>query len=455
MSKDKKFHFFNQDVFFAFCLLIAQQLIVASSTIWITSLIANIQQGTFSYPLLGLYLTSLFLPYFPGAGALIEMTKAKMKANVQYIDSFAHIYRGQIVEWTNSSQHSSISAMLTSEGPQAINGFLDYSYHFGSCGLNVLFNLTILAFIIDPWLLASYSVGILLAFLVLKIQKKLKKRLSLKAQQGRVKWISMVLKLWDNVLIDNSYNFTIWKNKIDYRAKRLAKSGIELEKVSQGVSIGMAFLLLGPSFALICYLPILHEFNLTILAIMVVALPRLFQVLSYSYEMLFVLADFPMQTSRLKTITKLLDSSNLYSSEQASLALKKRIQWDKIRISSNSTLVSLNTFLEGMPSQGRYTIRGENGSGKSSFLFMLKVLKGHEAFYLPAKHDLFFQRSRNGFSTGQLARETLRELLEKLPAQVVLLDEWDANLDTPNQEKLSQLIDQISQNKCVVEVRHR
>lgn len=455
MSKKKEFFLFNKGVLFSISLLIIQQLIVASSTIWITRLIARIQQGSFSYQFLGLYLISLFLPYFPGAAALIEMAKAKVRANIQYINSFANVYRGQILEWTNSAHHSTISSILTGEAPQAINGYLDYLYHFASCGLNVVFNLIILAFIVEPWLLISYAVGISFAFFILKIQKKWKRILSIRAQQGRIKWTSMLLKAWDNILIDNIYNFNIWQKKTDRRGKRLEGSSIKLESMSQGVSIGMAFALLGPSFALICYLPIMYGYNLTILAVMVVALPRLFQVLSYSYEMLFVLADFPMQKSRMKTVTKLLDSPTLPTVEQAYKKLEKRIQWEKIRITFNQTEVESKSIFESFPNEGRYTIKGENGSGKSSLLLLIKTIKGREAFYLPVKHDLAFQLSKDGFSTGQLVRKTLHEVLEKLDTSIVLLDEWDANLDTANQQQLSKLIDQISQKKCVIEVRHR
>ena len=162
-----------------------------------------------------------------------------------------------------------------------------------------------------------------------------------------------------------------------------------------------------------------------------------------------------MQKSRMKTIVKLLTPPDLPSSKEAYQKLEKRINWDKLRISIRATVVPLETLIESLPSHGRYTIKGENGSGKSSLLLLIKLLKGREAFYLPAKHELSFQLSKDGFSTGQLVRKTLHELLEKLDTEIVLLDEWDANLDTVNQQQLSQLIDQLSQKKCVIEVRHR
>lgn len=454
-SKQQKHLLFNRTVLLAIGLLAVQQVIVASSTIWITRLIAHIQEGSISFFSLGLYLASLFLPYFPGAAALIEIAKAQFRANVDFVKCFSDTYKGQVVEWANTSHHLTKSSILTSEASQTINGYLDYIYHFASCGLNVAFNLLVLAFVIEPLLLVPYAIGVALAFVILKMQKGWKKTLSLRAQQSRIKWVSMLIKAWDNILLNNKYNFRIWEKKVTQRARRFIGSNVKLEAFSQGISVGMAFILLGPTFAFICYLAATRVQDLTWLAMMVVALPRLFQVMSYSYEMLFVLADFPMQKSRLETVLKILEPSELFDISKAHRALDGRIHWDKINIGyDNNDSFLPKQFLESVPEKGRYTLQGENGSGKTSLLLLLKMLQGESAFYLPAKHDLTFQHSKDGLSTGQFARKTLEELLANLDAPLILLDEWDANLDKENIEKFSALIESLSLKKCVIESRH-
>ncbi|PCI92433.1 hypothetical protein COB11_07400 [Candidatus Aerophobetes bacterium] len=214
----------------------------------------------------------------------------------------------------------------------------------------------------------------------------------------------------------------------------------------------MAFTLLAPSFFLVCYLAVIHVNDFTWLAIMAVALPRLFQILSYSYEMLFILADFPMYKSRLKTVMELLEPS--HKGESNHRQLEKRIRWDAINVDSNKVSLSSRDLLGALPKSGRFTLQGENGSGKTSLLLLLKLNKGESAFYLPAKHQLMFQVSHTSLSTGQLATSTLKELLEKLDSPIVLLDEWDANLDKRNTQSLSQLIEKLSLKKCVIESRH-
>jgi ABC-type bacteriocin/lantibiotic exporter with double-glycine peptidase domain len=446
VPSNKNFRIFNTSVWVAIFLLLAQQLIVASSTIWLTRLILHIQLGSFNLLFLGLYLVSLFLPYFPGAGALIEMSKAKVRANVDYVDRFAEIYRGQIVEWGNRASQSSKSAILTVEAPQTLNSFIDYIYHLASTSLNVSLNLLTLAILVEPLLILSYGAGIFLAFLILKLQKRNKKILALKAQQGRIKWLGMLAKAWDNVLLNNHYNFSIWQKKSHKRARRLVKSAVKLQGFSQTVSVLMAFVLLMPSFGLVTYLLIKRSQDLAWVAMLVVTLPRLFQVLSYSYEMLLVLSDFPQEKSRLNTILKIL---NVNASSHREL--EKRIQWDKI---SATYPHSLKQLLHSLPEKGRITLFGENGSGKTSLLLLLKHLKGDAAFYLPAKHDLVFQVSKDRLSTGQNVRKTLHEIIQNLNTPIVLLDEWDANLDNENALSLSCMIDKLALNACVVESRH-
>ncbi len=450
----KGFTIFNQAVLIAIVFLIVQQLIVASSTMWITRLIGSIQLGSFSFLWLGLYLGSLFLPYFPGAAALIEMAKAKVRAQVSFVNRFAEVYAGNVLEWSQASQHTKKTSTLTGEAPRAMDAYLDYVYHLASSGLNVAFNLLALAVVIESLLLVSYGIGLGISFLILKLQKKRKKILALRSQQGRIHWIGMLLKAWDHVLLNNRYNFHIWKDRTEKRGERFKWSAIKLEGYSQAVAISMAFALLIPSFLLVGILAYTRRTDLVWLAMLVVILPRLFQVLAYSYEMLFVLADFPMQQGRLGTVLKLVDPSNSVDIDKTLSALEKRIHWHHISTTFGSEDQDAYAFMSALPAQGRITLKGENGSGKTSLLLLLKQKYGEKAFYLPAKHDLLFYFSKDKLSTGQYARKLLEELIGSVEAPILLLDEWDANLDAENAKKTSDVIAQLAVQKCVIESRH-
>jgi ABC-type transport system involved in cytochrome bd biosynthesis fused ATPase/permease subunit len=86
---------------------------------------------------------------------------------------------------------------------------------------------------------------------------------------------------------------------------------------------------------------------------------------------------------------------------------------------------------------------------------LVKNSLSDRAFFLPTQNQLSFISETNKYSTGESLRNRLIEILERVDVDVLLLDEWDANLDKENQERLSLLIDQLAEKKCVIEVRHR
>ncbi|WP_225815450.1 ATP-binding cassette domain-containing protein [Photorhabdus antumapuensis] len=114
-------------------------------------------------------------------------------------------------------------------------------------------------------------------------------------------------------------------------------------------------------------------------------------------------------------------------------------------------------IIKPIPSSGRITIRGPNGAGKSTFLCWLKEQLGESAYYLPAHHELVFEKtSEKNLSTGQELREFLKEISVKAAdkIEILMLDEWDANLDLQSRQVFSELIGKLSESLLIVEVRH-
>jgi hypothetical protein len=437
-------------------LLFLQQLIVASSSLWLIKFILHISEGHSSLIWLWLYLTSLILPYLPGALALIEVAKAQVNTSVNYVQKFSKLYPGRIIEWSNHEKSSSKSSILAGEASPTITNYIEYLYHLASSALNIILNLLMLAFLITPSLLVSYWIGISFAFVILYVQKHPKKILALKAQQSRIKWISILIKAWDNILLKNQYNLDVWNYKESSRSKRLIGKAIYLEKFSQFISVVMAFALILPSILLISYLAVIHIQDVHFLAIIAVTLPRLFQVLTFSYECLFLLSDFPTHKAKLNTVMAIVDSQ-LQPENIAELL--NRVNWEKIKAfqmhqENDLFEISSKELIQKLPNNGRVTLRGENGSGKTSLLLSIKMNNGGNAFYLPAKHDLLFKVSRGNVSTGQLVRKILEELLRSIETPIILLDEWDSNLDKKNREEMSSLIDALSIKHCVIETLH-
>ncbi len=126
-----------------------------------------------------------------------------------------------------------------------------------------------------------------------------------------------------------------------------------------------------------------------------------------------------------------------------------------ISLAGPRSISSYQELLDYTTRSGRVTLRGENGAGKSTLLMLIKNSLSDRAFFLPTQNQLSFTSETNKYSTGESLRNRLLEILERVDVDVLLLDEWDANLDKENQERLSLLIDELAEKKCVIEVRHR
>jgi ABC-type cobalamin/Fe3+-siderophores transport system ATPase subunit len=102
----------------------------------------------------------------------------------------------------------------------------------------------------------------------------------------------------------------------------------------------------------------------------------------------------------------------------------------------------------------RILLHGPNGSVKTTLLLLIKAKLGDRAFYLPAYHRLKFSTSLESESTGEAAYCIMEELQRSEEASVLLLDEWDANLDAGNRAQIPRMIDEMAMNRAVVEVRY-
>ena len=104
------------------------------------------------------------------------------------------------------------------------------------------------------------------------------------------------------------------------------------------------------------------------------------------------------------------------------------------------------------------SILGPSGAGKSSLLALLKRGRGDEAFLLPADNvlDIGGLDGRES-STGQAKDASLQAAEREVASgkvRLLLLDEWNANLDATLQRKHSDILRRVSEHACVIEVLH-
>lgn len=449
-----------------FTMLAIMEIISASSSVWLVKIMQSITSGTDFFPFLILYLGSLLLPTVPWCFAFIFRTSWRQEAQRAFINAFVTSNRNQIGEWGNKGIREQKMSILTSEGPQAINLLIDYAFDVSSYALSVFFNIVALSVVVEPLFLVAFFVSLFAVVIVMRLRRRAQRQLTQKALTARIDLVQSLLAAWDNVLIGNDYNFKLWLDKTHKRTNRCLQKNVDLERFDQIMAIFVSLITMIPALLVVIFFVVKNQNDTVALASFFVTIPILFLILSYTYQMLAHFFRWGMHKSKLIAIYRSIQPNH------APVDMTKKIKWEKIQFTKNESfsekdfpgsrkfsppvnLDSHHDIIQHIGEPGRITIRGENGSGKSTTLMLIKKSLSEKAFLLPTHSQLSFSTETNKYSTGENLKNRLTEILDKVHADVLLLDEWDANLDRENREKLSKLIDEISEKKCVIEVRHR
>jgi ABC-type transport system involved in cytochrome bd biosynthesis fused ATPase/permease subunit len=457
----------NRWTFATLAFLFIQELVIASSTLWLVYLMQAVQSGGAVMLYLGLYLVSLTIPSLSSGASLVMKSRWIQHSLRSFAEAFIETHKSKVAHWNNHKDRQEKLSILTAEGQTTLTMTIDYMRMLMWYIFSVTFGILTLSLVVEPAFAVAYGCSMIGVYFLMRAQAKKRARLVREAQGARIDVTQSLLSVWDNVLLGNQYNFTLWLGNTVRRLNNSVRQNVRSETFEQVIAVAISTITLLPSMVVILNFITAHIHEPLLLAPFVVALPRLFQILEYTYECLVLLFQWTMHKNKLLVVKRVLEVTK----DEPSL-LEQRISWNKIRITpsnnGHATILSeedrqaighpalLREKLNTQPLQsGRLTVRGENGCGKSTLLQLIKKDLGDRAFYLPAQHHLAFTVDTSGASTGESLRRRLEEMQNNVDAEVLLLDEWDANLDEFNQQRLSELIEQVSQKKLVVEVRHR
>ncbi|MDO4427665.1 MAG: AAA family ATPase [Moraxella sp.] len=435
----------NRHYLLASIFIIIQQLIVASSTYFIAKLGEQFGNGVLNIHFIIAFIVSLIIVYVPAYFSVIYLEKGKYTAWQNYIAKFNAHFLGKSTLFNNHTLKQSTTALISQESKDTIDDMSNTLFDLLALILNVVFNIIVIAFVLDKAILLAYGIGMVLSFgLVYLLNNKIDKTATT-AQNARLDLIGKLHHSFDNVVLNNAYNYKLFKNQIDSQFIKTTTDNITAEKLRYlSATLGMIVLML-PVLGISFYLFKQHWHNNVILAILIAALPRQVQLLQMCYTLISYHIGIAMIRARIKGLFEIFKNNNF--------DLMPFIQYDNIKVLQTG----LAFDKDNLPKTGRMTLIGQNGVGKSSLLLTLKQKFGDTAYYLPIKHQLCFDNkdTHQGSSGQQLIRQ-LSELKSELSGiKILLLDEWDAHLDDKNRKKADKLITKWQGVALVVEVRHR
>jgi ABC-type transport system involved in cytochrome c biogenesis ATPase subunit len=371
---------------------------------------------------------------------------------------------------------------LTSE---AFHLFFELMYELEGA-LQLFFGLILSALVIGAEIDEGFPLAYAVIFvLVMALQYTVRKpieRVSLNNQKMTNRMTAQTYTAWDNITSGNLYNFRLWHTRFKDRLRAALRAQINAILLREGVSSVSGVIGLIVIFGVMAWVVSRDVGDLPLLVALAATLPKQIDMTHEVHTLAIGWNDMLALWTRAKGVVAHMQP-RLLDEEGSQQDVSERIKYDKLVLREGDTVISTNSIAHILSAVranpiGRINVRGENGAGKSTLLVALRLALKGRAYYWPTADRLAFEfthvgikesdddveeddvesaemKKRMGFSSGEQQLAALTEIVNNTQAQIYLLDEWDANLDTNNRANAKALIDQLAQRARVVEISHR
>ena len=443
----------NIDLILAFLFITLEQLIVGFST-YSTIKIANFAiVGDRDKMIIYLifFIASLVIVYIPGIIAKYFAIRSRFTGFKSYIFYYKKNYFNSPFLLNNIQHLNKIKGFFVNEGVNGIFQFNNFLLDVYSLSLNIAINILVIGVLIDNKIIPMYFLGFPLILLIYIRSKKKIENIAVEVQKANMDFLQKSSEAPSIIVSGNTYHYNKWeKNFYSSFDKIVKKSEHEMFFLESITNLSFLLTIL-PVFVRIVIIFLHSDINIVIA--LLATLPRQTQIMQYLNEILNYITNFKKLKTRLAGILQAVQKDKSLG--------KGEIDFEKINFHYNDTDVSFSDFETAFDyirevKTGRITLRGNNGSGKSTLLFLIKRELKDVALYFSPTIDFMTTLNRQlNYSTGELLKIELSEVVDNSDAHFLLLDEWDANLDGENLDTINRLIDTVSRNKVIVEVRHR
>jgi len=428
-------------------LVIVHQGFIASSAYFLTNAIKDLQAGRPFEISLILYFVSMILPFAPGCLSYVTMQFWANAAHARLVALFKNRFLGQTAVYRSQSAKEKIDSIISRNSFSTIFGYVGYIHGFVSFSLNSILSLLVIACLLPSGIWEGYLISVIACAAVIAAITPGISKLSNQSQEELAGYGQLLGKIWVNTTLGNALNFKNWDLQTKKRGGQYYKSLIKLAWAKQFGNFFLGLVTLIPTAYLVYSTVTAPAVDATLVAAIIVNLTRVFHILNSLGSLVYQFIEFGAVDASFKF---LLNASKLeyYDTPKPEI--------NSIRVNGlpvDNYAVAASRILTA--SNGRFTVRGANGSGKTAFLLTLKTSDPQNSFYLPASvESLMWSETRENLSTGERILSALMEIQKMGEIKVLLLDEWDANLDQQNTDKTNAFLDELAAQKVIVEIRH-
>jgi ABC-type multidrug transport system fused ATPase/permease subunit len=434
-----------------------QQSVVAASTYFIIAAIRAATGGRYeeSIHYAIAFATSLIVVFLPATMSIVWLQKWRLESFSRFVDAFIAANRGKTT-WAHGREKKKYESWLTNESASVFETGTHILFDLYQILFSTLLNVAVIAYVIDPRI-AKWYIGAGVALLLGNLA--FRRRISQSAvtmQNSRRNLSDTLLTAWENIFVGNVGNLRIWKTQFSRRLHETKHDSVAYERtknIISGLTVTVALLIITAGNG--AYL-LANKGSVTALAGLLVTLPRQLQIIQNTFAFFGCLLSWEGVRGQFRELEVILSLSAKEKDLTPYVSFNQISIWSRGHESKFKSLGETHDFVKNV-TKGRFTLRGKNGAGKSTMLSAIAESTGDKSFMLPSEYvNLAFDKTDlTSHSDGNRMLSLFSDPGNFEDAKIILLDEWDANLDSANEARINSAIDKLAEDRIVIESRHR
>ncbi|WP_256576222.1 ABC transporter ATP-binding protein [Pseudomonas sp. SID14000] len=432
----------------AILLAIAQQALLAFSTYFIAMAGATLSDGDLTLVLryISFFFGFALSAYIVSSLSSIYVTKASNSIWLKYTKS-ALREASSDMQYASEKNKKSLVQWVSGEAGSTITHACGFYVGLVSTCLNIIMTLAVFYLSIGLEITIAISISLLISATLVAFLKNRIKKIAGDMQQKRLDALLSIELTWDSATLGSLRMKSESFESLDTKTRSY------FGEVDRYVLLEQAIACLPIALATIVVAATIHTAGIITAAsvgALVAMLPRSLQVFGSIHSLSIYFSQFLLVRAKMKNLHSFvskLDKHDRLSS----------MNLDHIKIEEHHSSYAvkpcelLDQLKNGSITVGRYLLSGSNGSGKSSYLKKIKAAAKDSILMTP---EAQFINLDNNLSTGELRLLQIEKALCS-PPPIVMLDEWDANLDLDNVSRFNAILDSAAKKIVVIESRHK
>lgn len=430
---------------YALAFTLLQQLLLATSTYHIALAGIALSNGKISSTLLNISLFFIFalMAYLSSSASTLLSTRASNNIWKTY-SSAKLLSATESVQYSSENNKRSVSQWLGAEALPTVAHACEFYLDMVSVTLNIVLTLAVFYLTLGWEIASAIAASLVVSFTLVMILRHTIEISAGAMQQRRQEALLSIEPAWTSSMFGSRRMRADGLRILDEKTHRYFREINRYVLLEQLVACGPIVI---STLALTGIFQFTDLFTASIAGALVAVLPRCLQVFGNVHSLCIYLSQFFLVSAKLRNLDGFCARLDRYAK------MHEAPLWS---VSVLDTFTQKKTHPGDLLQElhrkknGRYLVTGDNGSGKST---LLKIIKDRQADAILITPEIQFLESGSALSTGERRLREIENVLSMSPS-LLMLDEWDANLDESNCRKIDQLLDEASRKMVVIEVRH-